>query len=171
MAAVVPFIPYIIAGATAVFKGVTGSETAHDNQQIAKTMGRREAAVGALKAEQLRRRNRLLTGRQVASFGSSGVDLSGSPLDLMASDAQQAELDALNAQYEGMAKRSYYNTEANQYAQQGKQAWAGSLLGGAAQMFGFKSDVGSSFPSIQPGGATSSAVSAADSGAPMGYYT
>jgi len=55
-------------------------------------------------AELLRRKAQQTIGAETAAYGASGVDLAGSPLDVLGSSAASATLDAQTAEYKGGLK-------------------------------------------------------------------
>ena len=57
----------------------------------------------ALAAEDKRRENRRLISSIRAGYGGSGLTMEGSPLDVLADSATEAELDAQRIEYEGQA--------------------------------------------------------------------
>ena len=90
-------------------------------------------------AAKLRRRNAFLRGAQSAAIGKSGVDLSGSAVDVMNDSAVQGELDALAALYTGKVRANSAQSSAQLFDAQGENARtssyysaAGSILGGVS---------------------------------------
>lgn len=154
MAAVLPFAPYILAAAGAVVKGVSGKQTAEYNQKVAKQQGNTALAIGELRAARISERNKQLTSKQIAGYAASGVDLTGTPTDVLMHDATRGELDALNARYEGIALRSSFFAQADQYNQQGNDAVIGAALGVGASIIGGMGAGASTgqLPAIKPGG-------------------
>jgi hypothetical protein len=62
-----------------------------------------------------RERSRRIIGMQRAAYGKAGVDIStGTPLDVMAQAAADAELDALNIRYAGEMLSNKYLNQASQ---------------------------------------------------------
>lgn len=82
------------------------------------------------RAEESRNRDqaRRLLGAQQAAYAGSGVAAdSGSPLDVAADSAAQAELDALTIRHGGRVRSDYYRAE----AAQAKASIPTTILGGA----------------------------------------
>ncbi len=70
-----------------------------------------------------REKSARLMSKQRAFYGASGVDIaSGSPLDVMADQAYQSEMDALNIRHMGELAKWKAGFQANQYDWMGKQA-------------------------------------------------
>lgn len=158
MAAVVPYIPYIIAAVGSAAKGLTGNKTAEYNADVAKQQGKTALAIGELNAARLSARNKQLTSKQIAGYAASGVDLTGTPVDVLTQDAQQGELDALNARYEGVAGKASFMAQADQYKAQGRAALLGAAFGTVGSLFAGAQPQPNSLalPKIQPGGTTAS---------------
>lgn len=70
----------------------------------------RQQAVSA--SEQQRKDAARTMGRMRAGYAASGVQMEGSPLDVLASSAAAAELDTLNIVYNGVLKGASYDNEA-----------------------------------------------------------
>lgn len=75
-----------------------------------------------------------LLGKARAQIAKSGVAYSGSPIDVMADSAAQAELDNLAIRYGGeLAARGYLN-QADISRREGKQAQTASYFGAATSL-------------------------------------
>lgn len=88
-------------------------------------------------AAMVRRQAAQVQGSAVAGYGASGVQLEGSPLDVLASSAAQAKLDEETVNYRGNLKAMgyYSNAELDRMAgttavQQGQLQAASSFLTG-----------------------------------------
>lgn len=110
------------------------------NQQLANIAATQARAKGEYEAGLLRERQAKMLGKQRALYGSSGVDIYGSPMEVMAQTSAEYERDALNAiknanyeawRYEqggetslieGSAEAYRYNQEANIYGTRGTSA-------------------------------------------------
>lgn len=91
-------------------------------------------------ADRIRKRNRLIAGKQRAAYVKSGIDLSGSAEDVMLDSATEGELDVLSRQYAGSsaatsftARSRLFGSEAAAAGRAGYVGAAGALLGGAAK--------------------------------------
>jgi hypothetical protein len=94
---------------------------ANRNNQLAQYAANQSRAAGEYQARLIRERAVKMRSKQVALYGASGVDLSGSPTEVIGDTAGQYERDALNAIYSG-------NYDAWKYEQGGET----SLLEGGA---------------------------------------
>lgn len=80
-------------------------------------------------ATQRRRANALL-GQARANAGASGIELSGSPLEVIANSAAEAELDALNIRYGGQVRAERSRIEGSVARSQSYTTAASNLLMG-----------------------------------------
>jgi len=109
----------------------------------------RKAAVtqASIDAEDKRRDNRRVMASIRAAYGHSGIDLIGSPLDVLEDTALEQELDAQRIEYEGRARSregaikmlglheqaELDRMEARSARSAGRTAAAGALIGGAGR--------------------------------------
>lgn len=97
-----------------------------------------------IRANQQREANRRFIGAQRAKGGQAGVlQSTGSPLEVLADNAQQLEMGALETERTGNIQAGQLRTQAVFDRMQGKSirrganyASAGAILGGASQMAG-----------------------------------
>lgn len=119
------------------------ANVSEQNAQIALDQGRAEAA---MQERDTRRR----LGAIRANFGASGITPEGSPLDILASSAFEAEMDRQTILYDSELRARAHRTQstldtaesgnlrrgAKQAKSAGKLSAAGVLLGGAAKAYG-----------------------------------
>lgn len=91
----------------------------------------------------LRQKTTQILGQSRANIGASGIQSSGSPLDVMEMSASNAELDALTVRHQGQLRAWAYEQGANldlskgYMAQEGgRLAQGGAALKGAASLLG-----------------------------------
>lgn len=77
---------------------------ARRNQQIAEQKRQLALQQARIDAEDKRRENRRKLSEIRASYGASGIDLAGSPLDVLEDSALELELDARRIQHAGQVK-------------------------------------------------------------------
>jgi hypothetical protein len=77
-----------------------------------------------------RRRSGAVLAQARANAGASGIELSGSPLDVIANSAAEAELDALNIRYGGQVRAERAMIEGRVARANSYTAAAGSLMQG-----------------------------------------
>ena len=104
-----------------------------NNQQISEMNARQAEQAASYKENMQRDRAQRLAGAQEAKFAKSGVLMSGSPLDLMADQAMQSEMDALALRYEGDVNAWNARARGTQY---GAQATLDSFYAGNSRTAG-----------------------------------
>jgi len=131
-----------VAVAGAKQQAQAADDTAKFNAKIAENDAIAAQQEAVLEAEQVRRKNRLLTGAQRAGYGKAGVDLSAGN-DVIFDSGKQGELEALSVLYAGDRAASYNQSRATASRFQGanaqaagRYAVAGSLIGGLASTAG-----------------------------------
>ena len=130
-------------------------------RSAAKDQSREARRRAAIVAEDERRKGRRLAGRQRAAFAKGGVKIDeGTPLDVLAQTAADAELNALRAALS-------FEQQAEDFKSAGKVALTQGLLGAGATILGkaesFR-DVAASFRSRGSAAPTSTAIPAASRG-------
>jgi hypothetical protein len=88
-------------GASVADSGVPFLSTIEGEYQLNKEMAKRTEADAHYNAQQRLRAADQLRGEQVAAFGMSGVELEGSPMEIIKQDQIDAELEAMNIIYSG----------------------------------------------------------------------
>lgn len=95
-------------------------------------------------ADRIRKRNRLVAGKQRANYLKSGIDLSGSAEDVILDSAIEGELDVAAAQYAGASAAQSQVARARLSEYEGRAAGrAGYVRAGGAILSGASSAVGS----------------------------
>lgn len=132
-------------------QGEHQAEAARRNADAQRIQGQL-AVQEAQRQEQLQREKAArLMSKQRAMYGSSGAEMTGSPLEVMADQAYQNEMDALAIRHQGALERWKYDTAAENsewmagnYSSAGKISAASTLLttGGNAMMAGSKGGLG-----------------------------
>ncbi len=86
---------------------------------------------GAQQASSIRREGRRELGRQRTVAGASGVQLEGSPLDLLVSNAAEIEREAVQAEIAARNTARLDRSRASSIERAGKRQGASAILGGA----------------------------------------
>lgn len=107
-----------------IFSGIQQSQASDFNARVDRQQAKQSIAESQADAEQTRTDNERKLGSAEAAFGASGVDLSGSPLDVLSDLATQGELSRRLILYKG-------KTEANKYLAQSAidSSKSGSAMG------------------------------------------
>lgn len=141
----------VAAGAGAIYQGVTASQAADYNRQVAQMNAAisEKRAVDALergREDEQRKRFQVaqLQGEQIAAMAANGVDLAfGSPLDTLVDTAFLGELDALtirrnaaNESYDYRVQAASGRADADQYARRAQSSLVGGYLDGVGTILG-----------------------------------
>lgn len=123
-------------------QGAAGQAAAQYNYQT--NQYNAQIAIQQAKDEEakLRVSARKTIGAARANYGASGVQMEGSPLDVLEESAANAEMDALSVRHRGELKAWSYKANAGLNLLEGESAKAASqigvtsaLLGGAANVY------------------------------------
>lgn len=127
--AVAPLLYVALAGAA-----VQGAQTKAADDYNAKVMDV-EGRVSGMQSNEaantnLRQSNQFL-GRSTAAAVESGGGVGGSTGAILHQSAANAELDALNVRYQGLLRKTSFDTQAGIDQSQGQNALVSSLISGA----------------------------------------
>jgi hypothetical protein len=145
----------------AISQGNAASDAANHNAQMNQQNAQIATQQGEAQALQQRRINELRMGTIRAGYGASGViGGEGSPLDVLSSSAEQAELDVQNIKYNAGLKAMGYGNSAALDQSRADGASSGGLytaaskaiLGGAKAFDTFSQGSGQQFPDYGPPG-------------------
>lgn len=136
MAAALPFLQ--IAGTVMSVIGALNQASAKSSAaDYNAAMAERNATIARQQGEadmlQAQRVNAMRLGSIKAGYGSSGLTLEGSPLDVLESSAAQAKLDEQNIMYGANLRAQGFSESANLYRSQASQARSGGLFDAAGK--------------------------------------
>lgn len=119
------------------------ADAERQNARIAQENAERARLHAGLEEADIRRNARALAGRQRASIAESGIELSGTPLDVIEASQEDAELDALTARYNGelearglLNERDAARMRAKAAERAGRYAVVGGILGAGSAALG-----------------------------------
>lgn len=111
------------------------------NAAVSRNNAQMAADKARFEADRVRKRNLLLRGRQRAAFAKSGVDISGSPEDVLFDSEIEGQLDLLAVKYTGEVTSRAHASQAELHKTAGRNAVTnsyfnagGSILSGAGQV-------------------------------------
>lgn len=129
------------------------------NAQVADRNATVATQQGEAAAEQQRRVNMMRLGTIQAGYSASGITSEGSPIDVLAASAAQAELEAQNLKYNASLKALGYGdqaaldrTSAENTETAGMYSAAGSLLTGYGRSKAMGAGTGTPIPVARNGG-------------------
>ena len=133
----------IVSVAGSVAGGVQGYQMAQYNAKVAQRQAQAAKMQAQFEEDRLRDKAARTMGSARAAYGKSGVLMEGSPLDVMAQSATDAEMDALALRWGGNLRANNYRAQARMDESEGNAAlWGGfaragtSLLTGASKWGG-----------------------------------
>ena len=116
-------------------------DIARQNSQAMEANAEAVKRSGAYQEELQRKKNLQLTGSAEAAIGASGVEMSGTPLEVMAENTRNMEQDILASRYNTAVKANQYKAQANIYnteaANLGMQSESYGAAAGPAQAMGY----------------------------------
>jgi len=133
-----------VGAGVGAYSAVQQGKAADDAAKYSADIERRNATVASQKsqyeAERLRKRNVLLRGKQQAAYAKSGVEITGTPEDVMYDSEIEGQLDLLATRYAGTIAASDAEARARLDIARGESARTSSyfsagasILGGASQ--------------------------------------
>lgn len=113
------------------------------NAIIADQNRKQAVQTAEITAEDKRRDNRRILASMRAAYGTSGLELAGSPLDVLEDTAVEQELDVQRIRYEGRARSREgaiqmlgLREDATLFRMEGKAAKTAGYIGAAGQIVG-----------------------------------
>lgn len=133
----------VVKGMGAIQEADAAGDAARYNQSVNTQNARASRLQGYADAEDQARENRKQIGQIRAAYGASGLEMSGSPLDVLVDTASEQDLDVRRIKYkadnraiayanqaklEGMKARAYENAET--------LATVGTVIGAGTSLLG-----------------------------------
>lgn len=138
----------------AIYQGVTASQTAKYNAQVADQQATYAKQKAALEAEQHEAKMRRLLGEQKVGFAKAGVSPLGSPQDIFSDTLELGMVDAALIRAGGDAEASAYSAKAGQYEREGKSALIGGVMKAGGALITNFDTYGSSYEGLFGGGSS-----------------
>lgn len=134
-------LPLALTVAGGLFKAYGANKAGQENKAIAYGQAREEEAAGAARELRVREAARKAIGEQIAAQASNGfLGDTGSALEALHESHVNAVLDAMTVRREAAGRARALRAEGDQAARQGRMSAIESILGGAGQALGIKSD-------------------------------
>lgn len=86
--------------------------------------------------EDKRKKNRQLLGAMRAAYGANGLEMSGSPLDVVSDTTAEMEYDVAKMRYVGKMKAVGYANQAKLFDMEAKSAKTAGFIGAASGLLG-----------------------------------
>lgn len=118
----------VVAGATAASSAASAlqrnsqldqsAKLADYQKSISETNAGNARRASEAEGEDARRESRIRLGEMRAAFGANGIDIAGSPLDVLQDTAAEGELTAQRKEYAGKVQAVAYDNQAKMYGYQ-----------------------------------------------------
>lgn len=140
----------------AIQQGYATRDQMEYNATVADQNAAAARSAAALDEDTSRKKSSRILGTIRARAAASGVELGGSPLDVLADSASEAELEALTIRYRGETEARRQESEARLARARGKSAVSQGWIGAGAQLL---QGAASAYKIYQPvGGASSGGI-------------
>lgn len=114
-----------------VIGGLQQAAQARQQAQLAEENAKAAQRASMVEESRLRRRHRRMAGGARAAFASSGVQIEGSPLDVLADQAMEFEQSALLTRQQGQFRSIEQRNRATMFRSQANAATTTGILTGA----------------------------------------
>lgn len=146
-------IPMAIASAVVGFMGAiqqgnAAEASAKANAQALREQRKQDIQTAQIAAEDKRRDQRRQLSSLRASYGSSGIELAGTPLDVLSDTSMEMALDSRRIEYEGEVRGRESETRARIALAEGKNAKKASRISAFSSLL----SAGSSIAGMSAGG-------------------
>lgn len=130
------FFGTILPGVSSVIGGFQEAQGHKYNAKLAKQQAKLVQRDAAYEAKLQEERNSRMLGQGRAAAYASGLELSGSNLDLQAQNAEEAQRDVLAIRYNGEAQATALKNQARLDKAKAKQAKLGGVVGAVTGFIG-----------------------------------
>lgn len=140
--------PFLAAGAAGVsaigsiHQGQSQAAAARFNAQVSEQNAQIVRQQAAEEESRARREGRRLLGRQRAAIGASGIQVEGSPLDVLADTAAELELDALTVRHRGLLEALGLTQQASLDRARARSARTAGFIGAGASLLSGAAEFG-----------------------------
>lgn len=123
----------VVQGVGSILGGIAAKRAGKYTRKVMRVNAQNALRDGAMEGDRIRTAARMAMGRQLVDQGSSGFQMgSGSALDALMESATERELDLATVRRSAEMKAGDFRIQGNMAAQQGKAAFAGGIISGAA---------------------------------------
>lgn len=130
-----PVIGGIISGIGSLASGMAQAATHKANARALEYEAQGQRNAGSYESARQDERNQRLTGQQVTATAANGLDLSGSPVDVIVDSRTQGELDKqmIRANWQHKSNMSQYQAKVEKM--NAKSAKIGAVIGAISPVF------------------------------------
>lgn len=123
-----------LSGAGKALEGFGEMRAGQYNARVLNAQAQQAAMNAGLEEANLRRAQRQELAAQMAEIGSRGIAPSGSIVDVIRQNADNAEMDALTLRYRGEIERAGLKAQAKMAAFEGRQKFYGGISGAGSKL-------------------------------------
>jgi hypothetical protein len=151
----------VLAIVGGVVQGVGQKQQAEAQAEAVEKEGRQQLRDAYAEERAIRRRRALVQGEARSAIGRSGVQIEGSPLDFLAQNAAEIEVEALSVRTYGINAQRQARAVASGLRNEGRTALYAGILGGVSSGLSAYASAGGTFRTQgpRPGAATRAGVS------------
>ena len=135
----------VVSAGSAVYSAQERKKAAAYTAKSAEEAGEESTAMANLEAERHRDKIRRLKSSQIASYAKSGVKMEGSPLEVLADTAAQADLDEMIIKHGGQAESSAYGAQAMLSHMKGRSASTAGYINAGSSLLSGAYNISSSY--------------------------
>lgn len=135
----------VVAIIGGVLQGVGQKQAAEAQADAIEDEGRQQLRDAYAEERAVRRRRALVQGEARTAIGRSGSMIEGSPLDFLAQNAAEIEVEALGIRTYGINAKRQARAEASGLRREGQMALYGGILGGVSSGLGTYASAGGTF--------------------------
>ena len=138
----------VVSAAGSLMSGMMQAQSYKAQAKVQERQADIERQKGDFEAQRERERFRRVSGRQRASYLSSGVSLDGSPTDVIVDSAMENEIDVAAIRYGANIREDNFRSSAQISRMNAGNAMMGGVIGSLSPLIGgFKSMGGTSLKS------------------------
>lgn len=128
----VPMLGAVVAGVGSLMSGMAQAASYDANAKAMDAQAQSERETGAYESARFGEKTERMTGKQVTAIAAQGLDLSGTPLDVVVDSRTEAELDraAIRANWQQKSNMSAYQAKVDRM--NAKSARVGAVIGAIA---------------------------------------
>lgn len=136
MAMALSLVGGIVSAVGSLAQANAQANAAKFNAQVAKQNRDATLEQTTNEIQDQRSKNRRMLGAMRAAYGANGLEMSGSPLDVVSDTTTEMEYDVAKMKYIGRVKAVGYANQAKLYEAEADAARTSGIIGAASSMLG-----------------------------------
>lgn len=135
----------VVSAAGSIYSGLAQSASYKAQAQGLEYQAQAESEKGSYESARQAEQNARLTGKQVTAIAASGVDLYGSPVDVVADSRREGELDKQAIRHGAQFRANLARYEASVARSNATSAKIGGFIGAAAPLINGMTGLGNPY--------------------------